>query len=178
MIHSPRRFRVILDTCDIVRSEPKREVWPESEVPKHSIFDQRHLSIHRSLDVNGRVRKPLTRQPVPKKVRKHHIPAPTEPCEVCKGKGIVVKGMDTLLVRFSSCARCNGTGEQFKFVVNATKERVKKAAVPKPLKPPKQYSFRYRQSHKSHGDLCTLCGQRADEHRSNREAVKKEREGK
>jgi hypothetical protein len=54
----PRRFRVILDTCDLVPEAVVRDTWPEVEVPKYSIFDCRGLAKHRSLTKNGRVRKP------------------------------------------------------------------------------------------------------------------------
>lgn len=167
MTDEPRRFRVILDTCDIVRKSPEPEVWPEAKAPEHSIFDRRNLSVHKPLDANGRIMKPRTSKPASSKPVKHRTPAPTEPCEVCNGSGRIEKGTGTLIVCSISCERCGGTGEQMKFVEK-----------PKPVKPPKVYAYRRYQQHMSHGDPCTLCGQMAAEHRPNREKVKKEREGK
>jgi hypothetical protein len=172
MTDEPRRFRVILDTCDIVRSEPKREVWPESEAPSHSIFDQRHLSKHHSLTRDGRIRNPSKTSK--DKSRNIRTPVATEPCDVCHGEGQIYVQVSPETVAIRPCKRCGRSGEQMKFPetkITCTKER-------HTPKPPKTYSYRRLQEHMSHGDPCTLCGQSAAEHRPNREAVKKEREGK
>ncbi len=165
MTTEPRRFRVILNTCDIVRSEPKREVWPESEAPSHSIFDQRHLSNHQPLTLDGRIRQPS--KPTEKKVRKHRVLPEVEPCVDCNGRGQTFIQISPEMVAIRPCKTCGSTGMQ---------EKTTKSV--KTPKSPKTYPYRRYQQHMSHGDPCTLCGQSAAEHRPNREAVKKEREGK
>jgi hypothetical protein len=161
MTTEPRRFRVILDTCDIVPTVTEREKWPESVAPSHSIFDQRHLSEHRTLDIKGRIRKP--KESEPKKQVQHRVPAPTEPCSICNGSGRVGELHGNMIVGVNICGRCKGTGEQMKFTE------------PKPKKT-KVYPYRRIQEHKSQGDPCALCNQSAAEHRPDRARMKKERE--
>jgi hypothetical protein len=164
---TPRRFRVILDTCDIVRPEIVQEVWPEMEIPAHSIFDQRHLCKHYPLTDTGTIRHSSK---CARKVKRYRTPAPTEPCSICNGTGSVEDGYGTLFIRIKPCERCHGSGEQMKFI----------DLIPKPKKPakPKVYPYRRIQEHKSQGDPCALCNQLAAEHRPDRARMKKEREGK
>jgi len=159
------RYRAILDTCDIVLTEVKQEVWPEIEAPVHSIFDKRNLCKHYPLTVTGTIQHTSKRI---KKIVYHRTPAPTEPCSICKGEGQLCIQINLEMVGFIPCKRCNGTGEQFKFL---------EPPMPKPKKP-KVYPYRRIQEHKSQGDLCALCGQLAAEHRPDRARMKKEREGK
>lgn len=166
MTTEPRRFRVIQDTCDIIRSEPKREVWPESEAPKHSVFDRRQLSNHLPLTQEGHIRKPSG--PKIERVQKHRTLSSGEPCIDCNGRGQTFIQISPEIVAIRPCKTCGSTGMQKKSTSKSSKTP----------KPSKTYAYRRYQQHMSHGDPCTLCGQSAAEHRPNREAVKKEREGK
>jgi len=166
MTTEPRRFRVIQDTCDIVRSEPTREVWSESEVPKHSIFDQRHLSKHLSLTQEDRIRKPS--EPKKEEARKHRTLAEVEACVECKGMGQIFIQISPEIIAIRPCKACSSTGMQKKPVSKPSKK----------LESQKIYSYRRFQQHRSQGDPCTLCGQLEAEHRPDRARMKKEREGK